>query len=88
MKVLLINGSPRKNGNCARLLTEAEKIFAADGVEVVRYDVGAKDIRGCMACGGCAKKGECVIGSSFFNLFFLFLFLNYCYRCSLKNNNR
>ena len=62
MKVLLINGSPRKNGNCARLLTEAQKIFEAEGVEVVRYDIGAKDVRGCMACGGCATKGECVLG--------------------------
>ena len=62
MKVLLINGSPRKSGNCARLLTEAQKVFEAEGVEVVRYDVGAKDIRGCMACGGCAKKGSCVVG--------------------------
>ena len=62
MKVLLINGSPRKDGNCARLLTEAQKVFENEGVEVVRYDVGAKDIRGCMACGGCATKGECVLG--------------------------
>ena len=62
MKVLLINGSPRKNGNCARLLTEAQKIFEGEGIEVVRYDIGTKDIRGCIACGGCAKKGSCVMG--------------------------
>ena len=62
MKVLLINGSPRTDGNCARLLAEAQKVFEAEGVEVVRYDVGAKDIRGCVACGGCAKRGECVLG--------------------------
>ena len=60
MKVLLINGSPRKSGNCARLLTEAQKVFESEGVEVVRYDVGTKDIHGCVACGGCAKKGSCV----------------------------
>ena len=62
MKVLLINGSPRKDGNCARLLSEAQKIFEEAGVEVVRYDVGTKEIRGCVACGGCAGKGECVLG--------------------------
>lgn len=61
MKVLLINGSPRKSGNCARLLTEAQKIFEKENVEVVRYDIGTKDIHGCMACGGCAKKGACVL---------------------------
>ena len=62
MKVLLINGSPRKDGNCARLLDEAQKVFEASGVEVVRYDVGTKDVRGCVACGGGATKGECVLG--------------------------
>ena len=62
MKVLLINGSPRKSGNSARLLDEAQKVFESEGIEVVRYDIGTKDIRGCMACGGCAKKGSCVIG--------------------------
>ena len=62
MKVLLINGSPRKDGNSARLLNEAQKVFEEAGVEVVRYDVGTKDIRGCVACGGCATKGECVLG--------------------------
>ena len=62
MKVLLINGSPRKDGNCGRLLEEAAKVFAAEKVEVIRYDVGTKDIRGCLACGGCATKGACVLG--------------------------
>ena len=62
MKVLIINGSPRKTGNTARLLDEASKVFAAEGVEIYRYDLGVKDVRGCMACGGCAKAGKCVIG--------------------------
>ena len=62
MKVLLINGSPRKDGNCARLLDEATKVFREEGVEVVRYDIGTKDVRGCIACGGCSAKGECVLG--------------------------
>lgn len=62
MKVLLINGSPRKDGNCDRLLNEAAAVFTAENVKVVRYDVGTKDVRGCIACGGCATKGECVLG--------------------------
>lgn len=62
MKVLIINGSPRKDGNSALLIKEATRVFEEAGVEVIRYDVGVKDIRGCMACGGCQKKGECVIG--------------------------
>ena len=62
MKVLIINGSPRKAGNTARLLDEASKVLLQAGVEIYRYDIGAKDVRGCMACGGCAKAGKCVLG--------------------------
>lgn len=61
MKILMINGSPRKDGNCSRLLEEAAQVFRAEGAEIVRYDIGTKDIHGCMACRGCAKKGSCVI---------------------------
>ena len=60
MKVLLINGSPRANGNTAMALREMEKIFAQEGVETELIHVGNKDIRGCIACGGCGTKGKCV----------------------------
>ena len=60
MKVLLINGSPRANGNTALALREMEKVFAENGVDTVTLSVGAKPVRGCVACGGCAKKGKCV----------------------------
>ena len=62
MKVLLINGSPRKDGNCARLLKEAIAIFEQEGVECDLHEIGTKDIRGCIACGACATKGECALG--------------------------
>ena len=60
MKVLMINGSPRANGNTATALREMEKIFAQEGVETELIHVGNKDIRSCIACGGCGKKGQCV----------------------------
>jgi multimeric flavodoxin WrbA len=60
MKVLLLNGSPRPNGCTARALREMEKVFVAEGVEVEFITVGNKDIRGCIACGSCHRKGECV----------------------------
>ena len=60
MKVLLINGSPRKNGNTAAALREMEKVFAQEGVEVETVQVGGRAIRGCVACNGCAKEGKCV----------------------------
>ncbi|MBO4308482.1 MAG: flavodoxin family protein [Clostridia bacterium] len=60
MKVLMLNGSPRENGNTAAALAEMKKIFEENGVETEIIQVGNKPIRGCIACGGCAKKGACV----------------------------
>lgn len=60
MKVLMINGSPRANGNTYIALHEMEKIFSENGVETNIVQVGNKDIRGCIACGSCAEKGKCV----------------------------
>lgn len=60
MKVLLINGSPHKNGNTALALAEMEKVFAAEGVESEILHIGNQQIRGCIACGACAQKGRCV----------------------------
>ncbi|MDD6049687.1 MAG: flavodoxin family protein [Clostridiales bacterium] len=60
MKVLIINGSPRENGNTALALKEMAEVFAAQGVEAEIITVGNKAIRGCVACGGCKKKGQCV----------------------------
>ena len=60
MKVLMINGSPRVNGNTYVALHEMEQIFEKEGIETEVIHVGNKDIRGCIACGTCAEKGKCV----------------------------
>lgn len=60
MRVLMLNGSPRVNGNTAVALAEMEKIFAAEGIEVELVQVGGRDIRGCIACRKCAQLGRCV----------------------------
>ena len=60
MKVLIINGSPRPEGNTAIALNEMVKVFAADGIETETVLIGNKDIRGCVACGSCFSKGKCV----------------------------
>lgn len=60
MKVLMLNGSPRKNGNTALALAELEKVFAENGVEVETVQVGNLPVRGCVACLGCRKSGKCV----------------------------
>ena len=60
MKVLMINGSPRKNGNTALALAEMEQVFAREGIDAELVQIGADPIRGCIACGTCRKKGSCV----------------------------
>ena len=60
MKVLILNGSPRRNGNTSIALREMEKVFAEEGVETEIVQLGNKAIRGCIACGSCHKNGKCV----------------------------
>ena len=60
LKVLMINGSPKANGNTAIALKEMENIFKENGVEVETVVIGNKAVRGCIACGSCYEKGQCV----------------------------
>ncbi len=60
MRVLMINGSPRKNGNTSIALAEMERIFQEEGMETQVVQVGNENIRGCIACLSCKQKGKCV----------------------------
>ncbi len=60
MKVLIINGSPRPNGNTTVAVDEMVKVFEAEGVETEVVRVGNMDIRGCIACNSCEETGKCV----------------------------
>lgn len=60
MKVLILNGSPRANGNTATAINELVKVFESEGVETEIVHVGNKNIRGCIACNSCNKTGKCV----------------------------
>ena len=60
MQVLLLNGSPRVNGNTAIALAEMTKIFEQEGIECETVRIGQMDIRGCVACGHCHSAGVCV----------------------------
>lgn len=60
MKVLMINGSPRPNGNTSIALHEMEKIFSEENIEVETVHIGNMDVRGCIACMSCKKTGKCV----------------------------
>ena len=60
MKVLILNGSPKPDGNTAIAIEEIRKVFAEEGVETEIVQVGNKDVRGCIACGRCGELGRCV----------------------------
>ncbi len=61
MKVLLVNGSPHKNGCTNRALEEVAKVLSDEGLETEIYWVGAKPVGGCMGCFQCEKLKKCVL---------------------------
>lgn len=59
MKVLLINGSPRENGNTFTALSEVAKTLNAEGIDTEIIHLGKKAVQGCIACGWCGRTGRC-----------------------------
>lgn len=62
MKVLLLNGSCRKNGCTYTALSEIAAELESYGVECEIFQIGAEAIADCIGCGGCRKTGKCVFG--------------------------
>ncbi len=68
MKVLMINGSPNKNGCTFRALSEIEKELVEENIEVEIIHIGNKPIRDCIGCGACKKlDGACVFKEDIVN---------------------
>ena len=57
MKVLILQGSPRANGNTAWMAEEYKKAAEAAGHQVTLVNVSKKKIAGCLACEYCHKGG-------------------------------
>lgn len=60
MKVLMINGSPNREGCTYTALSEVAKTLEKNGIESEIVHVGNKDIRGCIGCRKCKETGKCV----------------------------
>lgn len=60
MNVLMLNGSPRTNGNTAMALREAQLEFEKQGITAELVHVGNRSVRGCIACRSCFETGKCV----------------------------
>lgn len=64
MKVLLVNGSPHKNGSTNRVLEEVAATLNKNGIETEIFWIGNRALSGCIACKTCAKIGKCVFDDS------------------------
>ncbi|MCQ2742889.1 MAG: flavodoxin family protein [Bacilli bacterium] len=60
MKVLILNGSPRHNGNTSIAIREIVSTLNQEGIETEVINVANKPMGGCLACGYCHKNGHCV----------------------------
>ena len=61
MKVLLVNGSPHKEGCTYTALQEVAKVLNLEGIETEIYWIGNRPISGCIACSKCISTGLCCI---------------------------
>ena len=57
MKVLLINGSPRENGNTFTALSEVANTLKSEGIDTEIISIGKQAVQGCIACGMCGRNG-------------------------------
>ncbi len=69
MKVILVNGSPNKNGCTYTALTYVEKTLNEAGIETEIFWIGTKPIIGCTACFKCGENGECAFDNDVVNEF-------------------
>ena len=66
MKVLLINGSPHREGNTFIALSEVARTLESEGVQAEIVHIGTKAVQGCIACGKCAELGHCVFSDALY----------------------
>ncbi len=68
LKVLLLNGSPRRNGNTFTLLSEIASQLEKNGIDSEIFQLGNGNIHGCADCGSCHKgSGRCVFNDDAVN---------------------
>lgn len=68
MKVLMLNGSAKSNGNTFFALSEIGKQLEKEGIEYEIFNIGGKTIRDCGGCGQCNENG-CIFGDDGVNEF-------------------
>lgn len=67
MKVLLIHGSPRKEGNTFVALSEVASALRGEGLDAEIISIGNRPIQGCSACNKCVELGRCIFNDDLYN---------------------
>lgn len=67
MKVLLINGSPNKNGNTYLALKECSDVLNTEGIDTEIFWISNKPVRGCMGCDKCRELNACIFNDDILN---------------------
>ena len=70
MKVLLINGSPNKDGSTYTALCEVAKSLENNNIESEIFHIGKKAVQGCIACRKCYEIGKCTFNDELYNRLF------------------
>ena len=65
MKIVVLTGSPRKNGNSAYLAEQFIKGAKESGHDIFRFDCAQHKVEGCTACNSCGMNGDCVLKDDF-----------------------
>ena len=65
-RVLLINGSPRENGNTRLALEEVASALHRQDIETIIINLGKKAVQGCIACGWCGREGHCTFNDALY----------------------
>ena len=68
MKVLMLNGSPKANGNTCTALIEIGKQLEQEGIDYEIVQIGGKPVRDCIGCNKCTENG-CVFTDDEVNAF-------------------
>lgn len=65
MKIVVLTGSPRKNGNSAHLADQFIKGAQENGHSVFRFDCAFQKFEGCIGCNRCGMNGDCIFNDDF-----------------------
>lgn len=65
MKIVVLTGSPRRNGNTNHLAGQFIKGAKEAGHEVYRFDCAQRKVSSCIACNRCGMNGQCIFNDDF-----------------------